>query len=213
MGLTFNQMFPRRFLTAEDFAGAPRVVTINSVTMEDLGSEGSHETKPVIRFIECEQRFVLNRVNAGFLLDMTGSGQSDDWIGLPIELYAAQTLFKGRMVNCIRVRRPMVKSAPQPAQEPLTAPAQPVALPAAAPLRVVATGPSGGQPEPQLVTPAQVRLVATVQRHHHISDDQIHAHLHAQYGITSRKAIRQGDLNDVLAWLEERGAMAELEVA
>jgi hypothetical protein len=73
--------------------------------------------------------------------------------------------------------------------------------------------PPDQRPTGPVITPGQVRLLATIQRRANVSDDMIHAYLHATYDITSRKQIRQGDLNDVLAWLEERAAIAELEAA
>jgi hypothetical protein len=68
------------------------------------------------------------------------------------------------------------------------------------------------QDEPR-ITPGQVRLLATIQRRANVSDDAIHAYLHYRFGAASRKAIPQSELNSVIEWLEERGAIAELEAA
>jgi hypothetical protein len=65
----------------------------------------------------------------------------------------------------------------------------------------VSTGP--------IVTAGQVRLLATLQRRAGVTDEQIHSYLAEAYGITSRKEIRQGDLNAVLEWIDERRAMRQ----
>jgi hypothetical protein len=52
-----------------------------------------------------------------------------------------------------------------------------------------------------------------IQKRSNVSDDAIHAYLHHAFGITSRKDVRQDDLNTVIEWLEERKAIADLEAA
>jgi hypothetical protein len=67
------------------------------------------------------------------------------------------------------------------------------------------------QPASSAITSGQLRLLVTIQKRSRVTDDQVHAHLQYSYGITSRKDVRQTDLNDVLQWLEERAAIADLE--
>jgi hypothetical protein len=49
-----------------------------------------------------------------------------------------------------------------------------------------------------------------IQRRSKVSDDAIHSYLKHSLGVVSRKDIKPSDLNDVLAWCEERGALADL---
>jgi hypothetical protein len=205
--MKYTRFFPSRFLKSEDL-DEPRVVVIASVGNEEMEDDGRMVAKFAVKF-EDGSTLICNLTNGAAIAAIVGSDETDDWIGTSVELYRDRCQFRSRVVPCIRVRKPTAKTAPQTAQEPVVAAAQPVSLPVAAPVRQVPQRLSPGQ----TVTPAQVRLLATVQRRAHVSDDAIHAYLHTQYGITSRKEVRQGDLNDVLAWLEERGAMTELEVA
>jgi hypothetical protein len=63
------------------------------------------------------------------------------------------------------------------------------------------------QADGPVISAGQLKLLCVVQRRSKVSDEAIHAWLHHQYGITSRKDVRQADLNDILAWLEERAAL------
>jgi hypothetical protein len=63
------------------------------------------------------------------------------------------------------------------------------------------------QPDGPVITAGQLKVLCVMQRRSKVSDDQIHAWLRQQYAVTSRKDIRQTDLNDVLEWIEERGAL------
>jgi hypothetical protein len=206
--LTLSDLFPSAYLKASDL-DTPRVVIIDSVAME-LMDEDTREQKPVVRFTD-ETAIVLNKTNGLMLASLAQSERVADWLGMKIELFREKVLYRGRPIDGIRVRKPSAATMPQHTppspQEPVAPATQPVALPAAAPLRTVARA----QPDTAIVTPAQVRMLATVQRRAKVSDDAIHAYLHTQYGITSRKELKQDDLNDVLAWIEERGAIAALE--
>jgi hypothetical protein len=204
--MKYTKFFPSRYLKSEDL-DEPRVVVIASVGNEEMEDDGRMVAKFAVKF-EDGSTLICNLTNGAAIAAICGSDETDDWTGKAVELFRDRCQFRSRLVACIRVRACTAKTAPQPAHEPLTAAAQPVALTAAAPLRTVPQGLSVGQ----TITPAQVRMLATVQRRAKVSDDAIHAYLHSQYGITSRKDVQQGDLNDVLAWLEERGAIAELEV-
>jgi len=58
---------------------------------------------------------VLNRTNAAVISGAFGP-QTEEWSGKPIILFATSCLFRGRKVDCIRVRIPddVVPAAAQP---------------------------------------------------------------------------------------------------
>jgi hypothetical protein len=110
--MKFSAMFPSRYLQASDVE-EPITATIASVQLEDM-RDG--EAKPVINFEGVEKRLILNRTNASVLVELYG-GDSNDWVGEPITLFATTTDFQGKRVPCIRLRAPKKagkKAAPPP---------------------------------------------------------------------------------------------------
>jgi hypothetical protein len=103
-------------------------------------------------------------------------------------------------------QEPMVQASPAPF---LPAPAEDHATSLTS--TSAASPPVDPQPASSAITSGQLRLLVTIQKRSRVTDDQVHAHLQYSYGITSRKDVRQTDLNDVLQWLEERAAIADLE--
>jgi len=124
-----SDMFGGKYLKAADIA-TPTIFYIQTIQPEPIGQE--NESKPVLRFHNESRGFVLNKVNAielsGWLGDETSS-----WINQPIELFATTTLFSGRMVPCLRVRKPNLPPAPQPIPQPAPTP-QPIPQPAPLPV-------------------------------------------------------------------------------
>jgi hypothetical protein len=110
MGLSFNDMFPSRFFKADDLA-QPLVVKIREVTLEQLGNESS-ETKPVLYFVNQDKALCLNKTNATAIINITGSENTDDWIGQRIELFKDTVMFRGQRTPAVRVRAPHRATAP-----------------------------------------------------------------------------------------------------
>ena len=124
-----SDMFGGKYLKAADIT-TPTIYYIQAIQPEPIGQES--ESKPVLRFHNESRGFVLNKVNAielsGWLGDETSS-----WINQPIELFATTTLFSGRMVPCLRVRKPNLPPTPQPIPQPAPTP-QPIPQPAPLPV-------------------------------------------------------------------------------
>ena len=99
-----------RFLKAID-VGKGMLVTIRDATNEQM-QDGEH--KDVLWFLETEQGLVLNKINAATVVSLTSTDDSDQMMGHKIVLYATQTDFGGKMVDCIRVRAPKLPAAPEP---------------------------------------------------------------------------------------------------
>lgn len=76
----------------------------------------AEELKWALHFSELEKPLILNQTNGALIQAITGSPESDDWIGKKIVLYSDATImFAGRVVGGIRVRAPKGKAATQPA--------------------------------------------------------------------------------------------------
>ena len=115
--------FPSKYLKADDLGTNRPIVTIDRVTLEDVGGDGEH--RPVIRFAGKDKALVCNRTNANIITEVLGSDDTDDWEGKQIRLYATKTEFQGKRVPCIRVdetkvllpAKPKAKPAPPPPDE------------------------------------------------------------------------------------------------
>src|ERR1035437_5821503 len=99
MGYTAAEMFPSKYLKAEDFGeGEDRVVTIKDVRQEDFKSrDGKNEMKFVLDFTR-EKGIVLNKTNAAILFKMLGD-DTDDWFGKSITLYTMEVDSFGDIVQ------------------------------------------------------------------------------------------------------------------
>lgn len=91
--------FPSSYLKADDLQGRKPFVTIDNVRMEDIG--GEH--KPILMFAGKDKGMVLNKTNAGRLIDLTGSDDTDDWRGWTVQLEVVKVDFQGKRVPAIRI--------------------------------------------------------------------------------------------------------------
>lgn len=100
--MNINSAFPSRFWKTTDLNGEEFQMTIEKVVVETVDDD-THEQKPVVYFDGHEKGLVLNRTNANAIADILGE-ETDNWIGHKIIVYPARTNFKGRQVDCLRVR-------------------------------------------------------------------------------------------------------------
>ena len=77
MGLTRAEVFPSKFLKADDLDGKPVTYTIERVLVEELGTE--RERKAVLYFSETRAGLVLNRTRWDAIEDLFGHN-TDNWI-------------------------------------------------------------------------------------------------------------------------------------
>ncbi len=50
--------------------------------------------------------WILNKRNSETIAGLAGSPDTENWVGLQIEVFATTTQFKGETVPCVRVRAP-----------------------------------------------------------------------------------------------------------
>lgn len=87
MGLTYDQLFPGRFIKAGEMGGKATTLTIKNVYLDGLESEsGATEQKAIVAFEQTPREWVLNKTNAQCLLAMWGP-DSDDWIGKRVTIF------------------------------------------------------------------------------------------------------------------------------
>lgn len=96
--------FPSKYLTAADFEDSGDVTaTIMSADIETIGQGQDKSQKIIIKLKGLDKAFVCNRTNANTIAKVTGSDDTDDWIGKRITLGAREVEFKGDMMMAIRV--------------------------------------------------------------------------------------------------------------
>lgn len=94
-----GDVFKGSFLKADDLAGRAVKVTIENVTMEDIGDD----RRAVVHFVGKDKGLVLNKTNWNILCDECGSDDSDDWDGYTVTLHVVKVDYQGKRVPAIRV--------------------------------------------------------------------------------------------------------------
>jgi hypothetical protein len=101
--------FRKKYFNAEGLkASGPLVLEIIEERPEEIvdPKTGHPVERPVLTFVNTETRLVVNSTNWDSIEYITGSGDSRDWPGCKVELYADKTRMGGKLVDCVRVRRP-----------------------------------------------------------------------------------------------------------
>lgn len=82
------------------------LVTIDSIEEYNIAIEGAEqEMRWGIKFKEFEKPLILNSTNGQIIGAITGSQESDDWIGWKIVLYTdPNVMYKGERKGGLRVR-------------------------------------------------------------------------------------------------------------
>jgi hypothetical protein len=96
-----NEVFPSRSLKAADLESDGETVTIQKVTMEQIGEK--RERKPVMTFDETDQELVVNVTNWNSIAELTGKDDSDDWPGRVIKLVRGKAQYGKKTVDAIRI--------------------------------------------------------------------------------------------------------------
>jgi hypothetical protein len=108
-----NDAFPSKYIKAADVKEKPAIVVISHLAQEAVGQGQDQQEKHVLHF-ENGKPLVLNRTNWATLED--AFGDSDNWPGHKIKLYAARTQFQGKFVDAVRVQTITPTPAPKPVQ-------------------------------------------------------------------------------------------------
>ena len=111
-----NDAFPSNYIKASDLKGGQPVVVIDRIEFEPVGQK--KEMKPILYFEGKEKGLVLNKTNAKNIAGLTGTFETDDWVGFSIRLYATNVEFQGDTVEAIRVKAAPVGRQRTPAPEP-----------------------------------------------------------------------------------------------
>lgn len=101
-----GEVYPSKYLKAEDLGDEEPTVTIEKVIMEELESKDrGKQNKPVAYFKGLDKGMVLNKTNWSIIARAHGE-ESDDWTGKQIVLFVMDVEAFGEMVSAIRVKPP-----------------------------------------------------------------------------------------------------------
>jgi hypothetical protein len=113
--VTLNEAFPSKHLKAADVP-EPVVATIKLAELERMKDfSGKEVTKVVIYFNKKLKPLPLNRTNFESIMDICGSGNSEDFPGTKVEVYATKTSMNGQIKDCVRIRAPGAAGKPKKA--------------------------------------------------------------------------------------------------
>jgi hypothetical protein len=107
--MKMSEEFPSKYLKAADLQGREVRVTMQNVEREKIGDD----FKPVIYFKGKDKGVVLNKTNAGTIVDAYGD-DSQDWFDQPLILFSVMVDFQGKVGPAIRCRVPTAKDNKQP---------------------------------------------------------------------------------------------------
>lgn len=108
--MDMDQVFPSKYLKAEDLGKRSHEVTIASVQLEEMkDNDGGRSMKPMITFEGVEKGIILNKTNTETIKSLYGS-ESDDWIGQKIVIFPSIVVMDGVNKPCIRIQPPVAAS-------------------------------------------------------------------------------------------------------
>jgi len=106
--MNVNELYPSKYLKADDIGEKQPVVVISKVELEKLPDGTS---KPSLSFEKCKKKLMLNKTNANQVTKLYGP-DTTKWIGKPITLKVMEVQFKDELVNAIRISGNKPAAAP-----------------------------------------------------------------------------------------------------
>jgi len=114
--MNIDDAYPSKYLSAADLQGRESLCTIRDCRSEDV-SGGEDQDKPVLYFESKNKGLALNRTNANTIKAAFGP-ETDHWLGRRIVIYPSTTDYKGKIVDCLRVRVPTEAIGPTDPEPP-----------------------------------------------------------------------------------------------
>lgn len=102
--MNVNQMFPSKWVKAEDIGNRRVTVTIAKLTQEEVQQEKGKATAWALWFRGAKKGLLLNKTNADTIASLYGP-ETDDWMGKAIDLYTAQVKAFGENHTVVRVSK------------------------------------------------------------------------------------------------------------
>jgi len=106
--MQLNEIFPKRYASAEELQGKEVTLTIARVVPEKMrvGPKAPEVQKFVVYFREARKGVVMGKSLAYQLAEVLGSEETNDWPGKVVTLAPVQMDVAGRKVLTFQARRP-----------------------------------------------------------------------------------------------------------
>lgn len=113
--MKMNDIYPSKYLKADDLQGREIRVTMSNVEMEKIGDDN----KPVLYFKGKDKGVVLNKTNASTISSAYGD-DTEDWYDQPIILFSVMVDFQGKVAPAIRCRVPTARDNKPAKSDPIS---------------------------------------------------------------------------------------------
>jgi hypothetical protein len=116
-----SEVFQSKWLSAADLNGGSVVATIKVAALETLkGFDGADTQKVVLYFAHKLKPLPLNRTNYDSVANIAGTDETDDWPGTKVEPFVNKEIVKGKLTDCVRIRKPATaaKAKPKKSDDP-----------------------------------------------------------------------------------------------
>lgn len=97
----FSDLYPNRFLHADQLKGRKVTVTVKDITIEELEGEKGKQIKVIMYFAESPKQYVVPKTN-GFCMKRMFGNDPNAWVGKRVTIYPTTTSFGRQTVDCIR---------------------------------------------------------------------------------------------------------------
>jgi len=98
----YSDLYPNRFLHADQLKGRKVTVTIKAIEIEVLEGEKGKQSKVIMHFVESPKQYVVPKTN-GFCMKRMFGNNPNDWAGKLITIFPTTTKFGRDTVDCIRI--------------------------------------------------------------------------------------------------------------
>lgn len=115
MGFSITKEFPGRFVRGDDIVGHEVNVTIRDVKKDLVFSptKQKKEQALVVFFEKKDKGVLLSKTRAMDIKAITGSDDTDGWIGKTVCMFVVQKDAFGKMQNIIRFKKPIPDAVEQ----------------------------------------------------------------------------------------------------
>lgn len=119
--MKMNDIFPSKYLKADDLNGREVTVKISDCRMEEIGQGSNKEEKPIVYFDGKEKGVVLNKTNFSAIADAYGD-ETDDWRDQPVILFSVQieNPQTKKVGPAIRIRAPSARDLRKTKSDPIS---------------------------------------------------------------------------------------------
>lgn len=102
-----NDIFPSRYLKAQDLQAREWVLTIERVEFEPMGR--AREVKPVVYFVGRAKGLKLNKTMATAIAAIADSPETETWRGVVVALFPTFADFGKQTFPVVRIKAPVAK--------------------------------------------------------------------------------------------------------